>query len=41
MVPLQLKNPLGLFEKRGEFLCGSWFLSSHNETIAIESDMKS
>ena len=41
MVPLQLRNPLGLFKKRGKFLYGSWFISSHNETIAVESDVKS
>ena len=40
MVLLQLKDPLELFVKSREFLPGSGFLSRHDMTKAVESDVK-
>ena len=40
MVLLQLKDTLELFVKRREFLTGSGFLSRHDMTLVVESDVK-
>ena len=40
MVLLQLKDPLELFVKRRDFPPGSWFVSRHAMTYAVESDVK-
>ena len=40
MVLVQLKDPLELFVKSTEFLPGYGFLSCHNMTGAVESDVK-
>ena len=40
MVFLQLKDPLELFVKSREFLHGSGFLSRHDMTLAVESNVK-
>ena len=40
MVILQLKIPLELFVKKGDFLPSSEFQSRHDKTDAVESDKK-
>ena len=40
MVLLHLKDQLGLFVKRTEFLPGSRFLSCRNMSLAVESYVK-